>query len=67
MNSKLKIVDPTSSWEQAEKKWEENAAQAAAAHPIKKLSVLPQMPGIAEKHLKIKSLIYLITHDSPPV
>lgn len=50
MNEKLKI-------------WDEGAKRAAAVHPIKKLTVLPQMPGIAEKHLKIKSLVYLLTHD----
>jgi hypothetical protein len=64
MNEKLKVWNASVSWEQAEKEWEEGASQAAASHPIKKLSVLPQMPGIAEKHLKIKSLFYLITHDS---
>lgn len=43
--------------------WEERARRAAETHPLKKLSVLPQMPGIAEKHLKFKSLVYLIQHD----
>src|SRR5690348_8202800 len=55
MSEKLKIWNPA--------EWEEGAKRAAATHPIKKLAVLPQMPGIAEKHLKIKSLIYLLTHD----
>lgn len=65
MSEKLKIWNATVSWEQAEKTWEEGARQAAHRHPIKKLSILPQMPGIAEKHLPFKSLIYLITHDTP--
>jgi hypothetical protein len=60
----MKIGDPETSWEQGERAWEEGAARAAASHPIKKLAVLPQMPGIAEKHLKFKSLMYLIFRDS---
>ncbi len=64
MNEKLNIWNQAISWAEAEKTWEEGSREAAACHPIKKLSTLPQMPGIAEKHLKYKSLIYLITHDS---
>ena len=64
MGKKLKIWNPTVSWDQAENAWDEGALRAACSHPIKKLSTLPHMPGIAEKHLAFKSLLYLITHDS---
>ena len=64
MNEKLKIWNPSTSWEQAEKTWEEGSKSARAEKPLKTLSSLPQMPGIAEKHLKFKSLTYLLSHDS---
>jgi len=64
MDHPLKIFNPTIPWEEAEKKWEEGAAQARSAHPLKTLFTLPQMPGIAEKHIKWKGLIYLLRHDT---
>lgn len=68
MSKKLRIWDPSISWEQAENTWERGAEQARAAQAIKKLSVLPQMPGIAERgFLKWKSLFYLISHDSTKI
>jgi len=62
--SKLKMWQQ--SWDEAEKEWDEGSLQAAARRPLKKLNVLPQMPGITEetaKHLKWKSLKWMITKD----
>ena len=68
MNEKLKIWNPSISWEEAEKTWEEGAKRAHRMQPIKKLSSLPRMPGIAERgFLKYKSLHYLISHDSTKI
>jgi hypothetical protein len=63
--SKLKLWNEEKSWEEAEKKWQENAFAAASVAPIKKLRVLPQMPGITEetkRFLKWKSFKYLFFH-----
>lgn len=62
--SKLKLWQKE--WDSAEKEWEEGAIEAAKIHPIKKLRVLPDMPGITEeaaKHLKWKSLKWMLTKD----
>ena len=53
-------------WDEAEKEWDRGAAEMAAKHPIKGLKKLPNMPGITEetaKHLKWKSLKWMITKD----
>jgi hypothetical protein len=58
--------DKHSSWEEAEKAWDSSAEEASKKAPLKKLKVLPQMPGITEEtahHLKWKSLKYMATHD----
>lgn len=64
--SKLKMWQQHPSWEQAEKAWDEGAKEAALTQPIKGLTCLPSMPGItseAAKHLKWKSLKWIIDHD----
>ena len=63
---KLKIWQPGVSWDEAEKKWDENSARLSQAHPIKTLGTLPKMPGMTEDtahRLKWKSIKYLLTHD----
>jgi len=56
-----------SSWEEAEKVWDQGAHEAAQATPLKKLKVLPQIPGITKEtapHLRWKGLKYLLSHDA---
>ena len=55
-----------SSWEVAEKSWDEGSQEAAKEQPIKGLSRLPSIPGITRetaKNLKWKSLRWMITKD----
>lgn len=64
--NKLKFWKAHSSWEDAEKTWDEGAEKFKHSHPLKILRTLPSMPGIAEEtrpHLKWKSLKYLVRHD----
>ncbi len=66
MTDKLKLWDAYPQWEDAEKAWDAQAQADARSHPLKQLPRLPQMPGMTEdtaKHLKWKSLSYLIRHD----
>lgn len=54
------------SWQEAEKAWDESAAQAEKEHPLKVLKTLPKMPGMTEdtaKHLKWKSLKWMVAKD----
>jgi len=63
---KLKMWQEHASWETAETAWNEQAAAAAAKHPIKGLSRLPDMPGITAetaKNLKWKSLKWMVMKD----
>lgn len=53
-------------WEEAEKEWDQRAEKASQERPLKKLTVLPDMAGITPetaKHLKWKSLKWMLTHD----
>ncbi len=53
-------------WKKAEQKWDQRAEEAARKMPLKKLKILPQMPGITEetaKGLKWKSLMWMIRKD----
>ncbi len=61
----MKVWDEHKTWESAEHAWETQAAEAAKSRPVKKLKVLPQMPGITEetaKFLKWKSFRYMLFH-----
>lgn len=63
----MKWWDRFPSWEGAEKTWDQGAQEAEKNAPVKKLRVLPQMPGITEetaKHLKWKSFVYMLRHDT---
>lgn len=65
--SKLKMWEKYPSWEEAERAWDCGTKEAAAAQPIKGLGRLPSMPGITgdtAKHLKWKSLKWMITQDT---
>jgi len=56
-----------SSWQEAEKKWDEKAEEAKREHPLKVLNSLPKMPGMTEetkKHLKWKSLLWMFKKDA---
>lgn len=62
--SKLKMWK--ADWDAAENEWDQRAKEAAKKRPIKSLKVLPDMPGITEdtaKHLKWKSLFWMLTKD----
>ncbi|MCH9626321.1 MAG: hypothetical protein S4CHLAM123_15170 [Chlamydiales bacterium] len=62
----MKFWDRYKSWEEAEEQWEKGAKTATQTSPIKKLKVLPQMPGVTKetaKNLKWKSLKYMVAHD----
>lgn len=64
--SKLKMWNEHPTWEAASSVWDEQAKIAAQKHPIKKLSRLPDMPGITPetiKNLKWKSLKWMVTKD----
>ena len=55
-----------SHWDEAEYEWDVGAQQAAQIRPVKGLAVLPDMVGItpeAAKHLKWKSLKWMVTQD----
>lgn len=62
----MKAWDHYSTWEEAESAWDQGAKFAEEKQPVKKLKVLPQMPGMTEEtadHLKWKSLKYMVAHD----
>jgi hypothetical protein len=62
----LKIWDECADWEEAEHVWEERAKRAAEQVKLKNLHQLPKMEGItpaARKHLKWKSLSWMLSHD----
>lgn len=64
--NKLKLWKEEASWEESEAKWDRGAEEASLHHPIKKLSRLPDMPGITPetaKNLKWKSLKWMISKD----
>lgn len=66
MKDKLKIWRPGTSWDEAEKHWDNGSETMRKSHPLKVLKNIPKMPGITEetaKGLKWKSIKYLITHD----
>jgi hypothetical protein len=66
MKDKLKIWQPGTSWDDAEKQWDSESEKLRLSQPIKSLGVLPKMPGMTEetaKGLKWKSIKYLLTHD----
>lgn len=66
MADKLKLWNQHSSWEEAEKDWDQKACQAEKDQPIKKLKMLPSMVGITEdtaKGLKWKSTKWMIKKD----
>jgi hypothetical protein len=63
----MNFWDQYNSWEEAENEWDNGAERSAQQTPMKKLRVLPQMPGITAetaKGLKWKSLKYLVSHDN---
>jgi len=64
--SKLKMWNEYDSWEKAEAAWDEGARVAASKQSIKRLNQLPDMPGMTPetaKHLKWKSLKWMIVKD----
>lgn len=70
MNDKLKVWNAHATWEEAETAWDQQAKRAARQTPLKIPNHLPQIPGITPetaRHLKWKSLLYLIRHDKTHV
>jgi len=64
--NKLALWKRHSSWDEAEKEWDRGARELKKNNPLKALKKLPDMPGITEetaRHLKWKSLKYIIRHD----
>ncbi|MEC7839617.1 MAG: hypothetical protein VX777_06225 [Chlamydiota bacterium] len=64
--SKLKIWNENVTWSDAENEWDAGTSEAEKKIPIKNLKKLPKMVGISEeaaKHLKWKSLKYMVAHD----
>jgi hypothetical protein len=64
--SKLKLWNDGAPWEEAEDCWNQAAAAAAQEKSLKKLTVLPNMPGMTPdtaKNLKWKSLRWMIAKD----
>lgn len=64
---KLKLWNGNRSWEEAEQEWNRGADEAARLVPLKKLKILPEMPGITSetaKNLKWKSLKWMISEDT---
>ncbi len=64
--NKLKLWNAHPNWEKAEEEWDKNAKLAEECKPIKKLTVLPNMPGITPetaKNLKWKSFKWIIKED----
>lgn len=62
----MKHFDSYHSFEDADNAWDEKAQKAKNSHPLKVLKTLPKMPGITKttaKHLKWKSLKYLLKED----
>lgn len=56
----------TKNWNDWEKKWDEEATLAASQNPLKRLKVLPDIPGIApsdNKFLKLKSFKYVFFEE----
>lgn len=66
MQNKLKMWNASDSWEEAEEAWDKACREAERKQPIKSLDKLPNMPGITAdtaKHLKWKSLKWMISKD----
>lgn len=66
MTNKLKMWNEHDTWDKAEQAWDRAAAEAAEKSPIKNLKQLPEMPGITPetaRHLKWKSLKWMLTQD----
>lgn len=64
--SKLKMWDQHNSWDDAESTWDQGASKACQEAPVKGLTSLPNMPGMTPdtaKHLKWKSLHWMLTQD----
>lgn len=63
--SKLKLWN-SSSWDESEAIWDEQANKDAVDHPLKTLKHLPKLPGMTPDtaiNLKWKSLKYMLLHD----
>jgi hypothetical protein len=64
--TKLKLWKDQVPWKEAEENWDRGAEESAKSLPIKGLAKLPTMPGItdeAARHLKWKSLKWIVTQD----
>lgn len=59
--------DEHSTWQSAETAWDQKAKELQKSHPLKTLSSLPKMAGIAESGIKRKGLFYLLRHDRKKV
>jgi len=66
MNKKIPLWNRYSTWQEAEKVWDEGAKNVALEQPIKKVAVMPSIPGMTDdtaKNLKWKSLKWMILKD----
>lgn len=58
--------DKHSSWNEAEKRWDERTVALGQTHPIRQQVAIPTLPGIrpkAKKHLRWNALQYLAKYD----
>jgi hypothetical protein len=58
--------DKHTSWDDAEKQWDERSLQLEKDHPIKQLVKIPSLPGIrpkTKKNLRWKAMNYLAKYD----
>lgn len=65
-SSKLKMWNPSLSWEEAEEKWDKGTLLAAKKQPLKEIRLPQKMSGITEetaKYLKWKSLKWMLSKD----
>jgi len=64
--NKLKMWEEHASWEEAESRWDKEAALAKKEAPNKGLKRMPKMAGITEdaaKNLKWKAFKWMVKHD----
>lgn len=62
----MKLWNSYSTWDEAEKAWDQKAGELKESHPLKILKSLPDIPGVTKetaRFLKWKSLKYMVKED----
>lgn len=63
---KFRLWDEGALWQTAESRWDRGAERARQLQPLRGLKSLPAMPGLTKetaRHLRLKSLLYMVGHD----